>query len=154
MRTAHPRSQARTPKEKQLQLKLNPQIRPNPCDPHKPVPSDPSASAPAWIAGAELIRDAIGAASASEAPLLVSQIRDRTKLEQHTVRRYLAELVELEYMGVAKGVRGAAASYRLVDLPEKQGGRIPGLLLPEELATRLERPGDEEKASWRSAAEA
>ncbi len=76
---------------------------------------------------------------ASCVPLLTRQIRDRTRLEQHTVRRYLAELVELEYLAITRGVNGAAYAYRLVDLPEKEGGRIPGLLLPEELAAKLER---------------
>jgi len=75
----------------------------------------------------------------SEVPLLQREIRDYTKLEPHTVRRYLAELVELEYLALARGSNGAAYAYRLLDLPEKEGGRIPGLLLPEELAEKLER---------------
>ncbi|MEO7917853.1 MAG: hypothetical protein ABIT01_00185, partial [Thermoanaerobaculia bacterium] len=71
--------------------------------------------------------------------LLQRQIRDFTKLEPHTVRRCLAELVELEYLGITRATNGAAYAYRLLELPEKEGGRIPGLLLPEELAEKLDR---------------
>jgi DNA primase len=71
------------------------------------------------------------------ASFLGRQLRDRTSLPHHTIKRYLAELVELEYLAVTRGVRGATNAYRLVDLPEKEGGRIPGLLLPAELAAKL-----------------
>jgi DNA primase len=75
----------------------------------------------------------------SEVSLLQRQIRDFTRLEPHTVRRYLAELVELEYLAVNRAMNGGASAYRVVNLPEKEGGRIPGLLLPEELFEKLER---------------
>jgi DNA primase len=73
----------------------------------------------------------------SEVSILSREIRQQTNLPPHVVKRSLAELVELEYLAVTRGTRGAASAYRLVDLPEKEAGRIPGLLFPDELARNL-----------------
>jgi DNA-binding MarR family transcriptional regulator len=75
----------------------------------------------------------------SDVVLFTRQIRERTRLPHHTVKRNLNELVELEYLDVSKGERGARSGYRLVDLPEKKDGLIPGLLRPEDLAELLQR---------------
>lgn len=75
----------------------------------------------------------------SEVTLLTRQIRERTHLPHHTVKRSLNELVELEYLAVTKGERGAPNGYRLVDLPEKKDGLIPGLLRPEDLLELFQR---------------
>jgi hypothetical protein len=85
----------------------------------------------------EMAREKAQGVSSYEVTLLTREIRERTGLPQHVVKRYLAELVELEYLAASHGVRGAASSYRLVDLPEKKDGRIVGLLLLEELLRKL-----------------
>ena len=74
----------------------------------------------------------------SQAPaLLARELRQVTRLQPHTVKRYLRELEELEYIAVTRGVRGAASAYRLVDLDEKPGPKVRGLLTVEELAQKL-----------------
>ena len=70
------------------------------------------------------------------APLTRSTIREALALPDSTVRRWLTELVELEYLETETAKQGKAARYLLT-------GRIPkenivlGLLTPEDLASRL-----------------
>ena len=66
-------------------------------------------------------------------------VREELRVHDSTVRRHLAELVDLEYLALAgegKAVQGRAARYRLVDRGMKERG-LEGLLTPAELAERL-----------------
>jgi hypothetical protein len=53
-----------------------------------------------------------------------------------TVRRWLAQLVELEYLDVETGSQGKAVRYRLSARAPMQDG-LPGLLTPAELRKRF-----------------
>jgi len=74
--------------------------------------------------------------SKSDGALTRSAIREALALPDSTVRRWLAELVELEYLETETGKQGKAARYALT-------GRVPkedivlGLLSPADLAARL-----------------
>jgi len=74
--------------------------------------------------------------SKSDGALTRSAIREALALPDSTVRRWLAELVELEYLETETVKQGKAARYVLT-------GRIPqenivlGLLTPEDLASRV-----------------
>jgi DNA-binding transcriptional ArsR family regulator len=70
------------------------------------------------------------------------EIREALDVPDSTVRRWLAELVELEYLeaDVTKGGQGKSARYRLAESAPRQSV-VLGLLTPEDLAARLgERP--------------
>ncbi len=75
-------------------------------------------------------------ASKSDGALTRSAIREALALPDSTVRRWLAELVELEYLETETVKQGKAARYALT-------GRVPqenlslGLLSPEDLAGKL-----------------
>jgi DNA-binding IclR family transcriptional regulator len=63
------------------------------------------------------------------------EIREALAEPDSTVRRWLLELVELEYLAVAEaGAKGAGRTtrYRILDLAPKADLRL-GLLSPEEL---------------------
>jgi DNA primase/DNA-binding transcriptional ArsR family regulator len=66
------------------------------------------------------------------------EIREALNLPDSTVRRWLAELVELEYLETeaTKGGQGKSARYRLAESVPRQSV-VLGLLTPEELAARL-----------------
>ena len=68
------------------------------------------------------------------------EIREALDVPDSTVRRWLAELVELEYLAVAEaGHQGAGklTRYRLLNRPERD---VPlGLLAPEELGAAIAR---------------
>ncbi len=74
--------------------------------------------------------------SKSDGALTRSAIREALALPDSTVRRWLSELVELEYLETETGKQGKAARYALT-------GRVPkedivlGLLSPADLAARL-----------------
>jgi hypothetical protein len=70
--------------------------------------------------------------------LMARQIRERTLLPQHQVKRGLLELVDLEYLAITRGKNGTANGYRVIDLPRRVALRMEGLLTPEELAKRIE----------------
>jgi hypothetical protein len=66
------------------------------------------------------------------------EIREALAVPDSTARRWLAELVELEYLAVAEaGHKGAgkATRYQILDRPDDAVGH--GLLTPEELRARL-----------------
>jgi DNA primase catalytic core len=70
------------------------------------------------------------------------EVREELAQPDSTVRRWLAELVDLEYLAVVEaGGKGAGktARYRLADRAPKAQARI-GLLTPDELRARLRRP--------------
>ncbi len=67
------------------------------------------------------------------------EIREALGLPDSTVRRWLSELVELEYLAASEGGKGGAGKttrYRLV-AREAKGEPILGLLTPDELRARL-----------------
>jgi hypothetical protein len=70
--------------------------------------------------------------------LLVRELRDATRLEQRVIRRYLAELVELEHLTQTRGPNGAANAYRLAELESRPAAEIEGLLSVEELRRLIE----------------
>jgi len=70
--------------------------------------------------------------------LLVRELRDATRLEQRVIRRYLAELVELEHLAQSRGPNGTANAYRLAELESRPAAEIEGLLSVEELRRRIE----------------
>ena len=70
------------------------------------------------------------------------EIREALRVPDSTVRRWLQDLVDYEYLGLmqAEGERngqGKAARYRLLDR-EPQENDIAGLLTPTELGALLE----------------
>jgi 5S rRNA maturation endonuclease (ribonuclease M5) len=69
------------------------------------------------------------------------EIREALAMPDSTVRGWLQQLVELEYLevGVSKGGAGKAARYRLTDRGPRQD-LVLGLLTPDDLKRRLERP--------------
>jgi DNA-binding transcriptional ArsR family regulator len=70
------------------------------------------------------------------------EIREALDVPDSTVRRWLAELVELEYLEAeaTKGGQGKSARYRLAESAPRQSV-VLGLVTPEDLAARLkERP--------------
>ena len=70
------------------------------------------------------------------------EIREALSVPDSTVRRWLAELVELEYLvqvEASKGGAGKTTRYRIVER-EMKHERVLGLLSPDELATVLENP--------------
>jgi DNA primase len=67
------------------------------------------------------------------------EIREALGVPDSTVRRWLSELVELEYLAASEGGKGGAGKttrYRLV-AREAKGEPILGLLTPDELRARL-----------------
>jgi len=67
------------------------------------------------------------------------EIREALTVPDSTVRRWLAELVELEYIGqveASKGGAGKTTRYRLLEREPKQDLAL-GLLTPDELQARL-----------------
>ena len=66
------------------------------------------------------------------------QIREALRLPDTTVRRWLKELVELEYLAVvdagAQG-QGKTSRYAVVEGTINKDTAIPGLLTPEQLET-------------------
>ena len=67
------------------------------------------------------------------------EIREALALPDSTVRRWLSELVELEYLAVSEGSKGGAGrTTRYVVLERSLRPQVPlGLLAPAELASRL-----------------
>jgi len=78
----------------------------------------------------------IQAIAAPEGGLSRREIREALALPDSTVRRWLADLVELEYIEVEAGKGGAGnkSRYRVADRGPKQQVAL-GLLTPEELVT-------------------
>ncbi|MEK7836956.1 MAG: hypothetical protein AAB328_03120, partial [candidate division NC10 bacterium] len=66
-------------------------------------------------------------AGEEDVALLSREVRERTGLPAHQVKRGMAELVELEYLAPTRGVRGAATAYRLVDVEKRQQSQMEGL---------------------------
>jgi DNA-binding transcriptional ArsR family regulator len=67
------------------------------------------------------------------------EIRESLQLPDSTVRRWLSELVELEYLAVAEAGRqgaGRVTRYRLVERGPKKN-TVVGLLTPGELREKL-----------------
>lgn len=67
------------------------------------------------------------------------EIREALAMPDSTVRRWLADLVELEYLVQAeasKGGAGKTSRYRLVPLETHRNTPL-GLLTPEDLGARL-----------------
>jgi DNA primase len=69
-----------------------------------------------------------------EGPLTRSQIREALSVPDSTVRRWLQELVDLEYLEADAGKQGKLAHYALTGRAPKQD-LVIGLLTPEEIAT-------------------
>ncbi len=69
-------------------------------------------------------------------PLTRSAIREALSLPDSTVRRWLSELVELEYLEADAGKQGKAARYALSGRAPKQD-LVIGLLTPEDLRKNL-----------------
>jgi len=70
------------------------------------------------------------------------EIREALSVPDSTVRRWLGELVELEYLAqveASKGGAGKTTRYRIVER-EPKDERVLGLLSPDELAAALENP--------------
>ncbi len=67
------------------------------------------------------------------------EIREALALPDSTVRRWLSDLVELEYLGISEGSKGGAGrTTRYVVLERSLKPEVPlGLLAPAELAARL-----------------
>ena len=66
------------------------------------------------------------------------ELRERTGLPDHQVRRLLAELVALEHVVLVNGSQGRLCSYRLADGGEGAPTAVlRGLLTPEELERKL-----------------
>jgi hypothetical protein len=68
-------------------------------------------------------------------------VREALQAPDSTARRWLGELVELEYLAVvgaenAKNGQGKTLRYRPVEQPPRES-EISGLLTPEELAKRI-----------------
>ncbi|MCU0293553.1 MAG: CHC2 zinc finger domain-containing protein [Thermoanaerobaculaceae bacterium] len=80
-------------------------------------------------------------ASKGEGTLSRREIREALNLPDSTVRRWLSDLVELEYLAVVEaGAKGAGRTsrYRLVERAADQPVRL-GLLTPDELRARIGR---------------
>jgi hypothetical protein len=80
-----------------------------------------------------------GLSLSSDGTVCRRQIREALSVPDSTVRRWLGELVELEYLAqveASKGGAGKTTRYRLVDHELKQD-LVLGLLKPAELAARL-----------------
>jgi 5S rRNA maturation endonuclease (ribonuclease M5) len=66
------------------------------------------------------------------------ELRERTGLPDHQVRRLLAELVALEHVVLVNGSQGRLCSYRLADGGEKAPAAVlRGLLTPDDLERKL-----------------
>jgi DNA-binding transcriptional ArsR family regulator len=77
------------------------------------------------------------AAASEEGTVSRREIREALNEPDSTVRRWLAELGELEYLAVVGAENGKTMRYRPLAEPA-QGCQIPGLLAPAELARRLQ----------------
>jgi len=75
----------------------------------------------------------------SDGTLSRREIREALALPDSTVRRWLSDLVELEYLGISEGSKGGAGrTTRYVVLERSLKPEVPlGLLAPAELAARL-----------------
>lgn len=73
----------------------------------------------------------------SEEALTRSAIREALALPDSTVRRWLSELVELEYLETETGKQGKAVRYALTGRMPKEDV-VLGLLTPEDLQSRLQ----------------
>jgi DNA-binding transcriptional ArsR family regulator len=71
-----------------------------------------------------------------EGPVTRSEIREALALPDSTVRRWLSELVELEYLETDQSKQGKAVRYALTGRAPKQE-LVLGLLSPGELRRRL-----------------
>ncbi len=80
-----------------------------------------------------------GVALESDGTLSRREIREALALPDSTVRRWLSDLVELEYLGISEGSKGGAGrTTRYVVLERSLKPEVPlGLLAPAELAARL-----------------
>jgi DNA-binding transcriptional ArsR family regulator len=69
------------------------------------------------------------------------EVRESLNLPDSTVRRWLSELVELEYLEAegSKGGQGKASRYRLADRAPRRSV-VLGLLSPEQLRAKLQEP--------------
>jgi 5S rRNA maturation endonuclease (ribonuclease M5) len=74
--------------------------------------------------------------SSGERAVSRREIREALAVPDSTVRRWLAELVELEYLQAEPGKQGKVARYALADRAP-QDELVLGLLAPDELRTRL-----------------
>jgi DNA primase catalytic core len=72
-----------------------------------------------------------------DGPLTRSEIREALAVPDSTVRRWLAELVDLEYLDEGAPKQGKAARYTLTGRAPKHD-LVIGLLTPEELQRRLQ----------------
>jgi DNA-binding transcriptional ArsR family regulator len=72
----------------------------------------------------------------SEGGITRSEIREALALPDSTVRRWLGELVELEYLEADQGKQGKAVRYALTGRAPKQE-LVLGLLSPADLRRRL-----------------
>jgi DNA-binding transcriptional ArsR family regulator len=78
-------------------------------------------------------------AGEAEGPLTRREIREGLGVPDSTVRRWLADLVELEYLTASEGGKGGAGKttrYQLVPR-EAKSELVLGLLTPAELGARL-----------------
>jgi DNA-binding transcriptional ArsR family regulator/5S rRNA maturation endonuclease (ribonuclease M5) len=78
-----------------------------------------------------------GLAGQGEGPISRREIREALGVPDSTVRRWLAELVELEYLEANGGKQGKAARYVVTARAPKQE-LVVGLLRPEELRRKLQ----------------
>jgi len=78
-----------------------------------------------------------GLTGQEETSLSRREIRDALGVPDSTVRRWLCELVELEYLEADGGKQGKAARYVVTARAPKQE-LVPGLLTPEELRMKLQ----------------
>ena len=65
------------------------------------------------------------------------EVRERTGLPDHQVRRLLAELVSLEHVEQVRGSQGKLCLYRLPSAVSDEPAALAGLLRPAELGKRL-----------------
>jgi DNA-binding transcriptional ArsR family regulator len=72
-----------------------------------------------------------------QGPVTRSEIREALALPDSTVRRWLSELVELEYLEADAGKQGKAVRYALTGRAPKQE-LVLGLLSPQDLRRRLD----------------
>lgn len=73
----------------------------------------------------------------SEGTVSRREIREALSLPDSTVRRWLQDLVDLEYLAVAEGGQGKTARYRFLD-QEPRPRELAGLLAPPELRRKVE----------------
>ena len=76
-------------------------------------------------------------AAEREALLSRREIREALGVPDSTVRRWLSDLVELEYLEAEGGKQGKAARYVVTARAPKEP-LVPGLLTPEELRSELQ----------------